>query len=180
MILTGSEIERQVRLNRITLDPFDPAQLNPNSYNYRIGTTYKMLPASIADPQEALSLPDLPIPESGVVLRPGQLYLASTYEVIGSTEYVPSLIGRSSMGRLGLYLQVSADLGQLGTCHHWTLELVVAQPLRIYPCMKIGQVSFWVPYGEKTMYQGRYHRQADPGESKLHLDFAESERCVKA
>ena len=54
-----------------------------------------------------------------------------------------SLIGRSSVGRLGLFLQITADLGHLGKAHCWTLELKVVQSLIVYPHMKIGQVSFW-------------------------------------
>lgn len=53
-----------------------------------------------------------------------------------------SLIGRSSTGRLGLFLQVSADLGHTGAEHKWTLELVAAKPIKIYPNMIIGQISF--------------------------------------
>lgn len=54
-----------------------------------------------------------------------------------------SLIGRSSVGRLGLFLQVSADLGHTTSQHQWTLELVAAKPIILYPNMKIGQVTFW-------------------------------------
>ena len=59
-----------------------------------------------------------------------------------------SLIGRSSMGRLGLFLQVSANLGHTTSCHQWTLELVAAKPIRLYPNMIIGQVTFWDNQGE--------------------------------
>ena len=54
------------------------------------------------------------------------------------------LLGRSSIGRLGIFLNVTADLGHIGSCSHWTLEITVVQPVRIYPGTKIGQVSFWV------------------------------------
>jgi dCTP deaminase len=96
------------------------------------------------------------IPETGYVLQPGRLYLGHTYERIGSTHFVPSLIGRSSLGRLGLFLQITADLGHLGTYHKWTLEMTVVQPLRIYPKMRIGQVSFWEPQGVPALAVASY------------------------
>jgi len=146
MILTGAEIKKQVELGKLTIAPFDERYLNPNSYNYRLGGHY------IVDSYEKYDLGSvddnmLKIPSEGLLLQPGKLYLSSTYEVIGSEYYVTSLIGRSSVGRLGLFLQISADLGNLGQAHKWTLELTCVQPIKIYPEMIIGQVSFWKPEG---------------------------------
>jgi dCTP deaminase len=55
-----------------------------------------------------------------------------------------------------LFLEISADLGNLGTAHKWTLEITSVQPVIIYPYMKIGQVSFWIPEGDIINYQGNY------------------------
>lgn len=140
MILTGAEIERQVAKGRIVLSPFHEDQINPNSYNYRLGPTMK---AFSGMEEGAASFIELPVPDEGLVLQPNTLYLAHTYETIGSDRFAMSLIGRSSMGRLGLFLQVSANLGHTTSAHRWTLELHTAHPLRVYPKMVIGQVSFW-------------------------------------
>ena len=104
------------------------------------------------------------IPKEGIKLEPQRLYLANTYETIGSKEYVTSLIGRSSVGRLGLFLQISADLGNLGDAHKWTLELTCVQPIIIYPYMIIGQVSFWLPEGKINLYAGEYNKYNVPQE----------------
>lgn len=158
MILTGSEIHDQVLWGTITIDPFDPSHLNPNSYNYHLAPTLRLLESSADEPQTATLSQD-----RGYLLEPKRLYLASTAETIGSATYVPSLIGRSSLGRLGLFLQLSADLGQLGSISPWTLELTVVQPLRIYPGMAVGQVTFWRPYGERRrLYRGEYQGQQGP------------------
>ena len=160
MILTGNEIRREVHEGRIVVDPFDDSNINPNSYNYRLGLEimelrgdriYDLLDAPASGPLET-------IPEDGLVLRPGRLYLCSTAETLGSDYYVTSLIGKSSMGRLGLFLQISADLGHQGRIHRWTLELRCCQPIRVYPNMLIGQVSFWKTEGEPMSSRGYYAR----------------------
>lgn len=162
MILTAFEIETCVRNEQIVIDPFDPSQLNPNSYNYRLGS-------DIAEVSPDVSLGDYesepflrPIPKEGYVLKPGRLYLSATLEKVGSSSYVTSLIGRSSIGRLGLFLQLTADLGNLGPAHRWTLELTCIQPIRIYAEMLIGQVSFWAPKGEYKHYTGQYTQHSTP------------------
>ena len=55
-----------------------------------------------------------------------------------------------------MFLQVSADLGNLGAIHCWTLEIKVVQALRIYANMIAGQVSFWKARGKVCLYSGRY------------------------
>lgn len=162
MILTKSEIDAEVANGNIVLEPYAPAQLNPNSYNYRLGPILKEV-----SPENSLGNPApdgaaFPIEVSGTLLQPGRVYLGHTVETIGSKKYVVSLMGRSSVGRLGLYLQLSADLGNLGDAHRWTLELTCVQPIVVYPNMLIGQVTFWQPVGEVYHYSGPYTRHSDP------------------
>lgn len=169
MILTASEIQDQVSKGSITLDPFHKDALNPNSYNYRLGSILSEINDYIIDPKSSPETTSHIIPEEGFVLQPNKLYLGHTLEAIGSKKYVPSLIGRSSLGRLGLFLQITADLGQLGDSHSWTLELKVVQPLRVYPNMKIGQVSFWKPSGKISQtYTNGYTLFSTPRHSKFH------------
>ena len=162
MILTGTEIEREVSRERISISPFRPEQLNPNSYNYRLARLLRTSSDSRLDARGNQDWKTIEIPLEGLVLHPRRVYLGSTVEAFGSVRYVPTLMGRSSLGRLGMFLQVSADLGNLGTAHCWTLEITVVQKLRIYPEMIVGQVAFWRPMGEMTMYSGRYHDFSGP------------------
>jgi dCTP deaminase len=162
MILTRSEIHAEVCNKNIVLEPYAPAQLNPNSYNYRLGPILREVrpESSLGD-----AVPDgepFAIEVSGTLLQPGRVYLGHTVETIGSNKYVVSLMGRSSVGRLGLYLQLSADLGNLGDAHRWTLELTCVQPIVVYPNMLIGQVTFWVPRGVVTHYEGPYTKHSVP------------------
>jgi dCTP deaminase len=161
MILTGSLIADEVRQGHITIDPFDPAAVNPNSCNYRLGPRVKRYDDALA------SFVSAEIPADGVELVPHQTYLGHTLEIIGSSTYAMSLIGRSSMGRLGLFLQVSANLGHTTSCHRWTLEIVATRPIRICAGMVIGQVSFWCNWGAVVPTRPYYSRFSDPEESAL-------------
>ena len=164
MILTGSEIEKSVRNADVVLSPFDSRLLNPNSYNYHLGDTYIEIKADKKlDCRLGIDtgLP-LPIPVDGMVLNPSSFYLCNTFETIGSNKYVTSLIGKSSMGRLGLYLQISANLGHQGEVHKWTLEIRCVKPIKIYPRMIIGQVTFWKVEGARVPSHGYYTRFDDP------------------
>ncbi|MFF4409524.1 deoxycytidine deaminase [Streptomyces sp. NPDC001404] len=156
MILTGPEIVRQRHRGALTIEPFTSDQLNPVSYNYRLGGTLRTHRAAVKDTHAEHELAEFSIPDDGVVLQPRRVYLGTTLEEIGSVHYVPSLIGRSSLGRLGMFLQFSADLGNLGACHRWTLEIKVAQPLRIYAGMITGQVTFWRTVGALRPYTGHF------------------------
>lgn len=162
MILTGPAIGQAVERGDITIDPFDPDLLNPNSYNYRLGNVLKVAVGGPADPHKEAELATIHIPVGGYELQPGTVYLGVTAEQIGSPRYVASLIGRSSLGRLGCFLQISADLQQLGSLHRWTLEITVVQPLTVYPGMRVGQVSFWDTVGASTPYRGHYGTLNDP------------------
>ncbi|WP_328973468.1 dCTP deaminase [Streptomyces sp. NBC_00239] len=156
MILTGPAIRDAVTSGTITIDPFEPRLLNPNSYNYCLGAQLEELTSRPADPTVPARTRTIHLTADGFVLQPGTVYLGTTVETIGSAAFVTSLIGRSSLGRLGCFLQISADLGQLGAVHRWTLEITVVQPLRIYPGMRVGQVSFWQPSGSRSPYHGHY------------------------
>lgn len=172
MILTGQEIIKKVNKGQIIISPFDRHLVNPNSYNYRLNTKLLEFDGQTIDARKQQSCKTIHLTGKGYVLQPNKLYLASTLETIGSKSYVTSLIGRSSVGRLGLFVQITADLGNLGAIHKWTLELKTVQPLRIYPDMKIGQVSFWVPSGQKNnQYEGKYHGYNVPASSKMHEEL---------
>ncbi len=91
---------------------------------------------------------DVLIPDTGIVLIPGILYLASTVEYTETHRHVPYLDGRSSVGRLGVSIHVTAGRGDVGFCNHWTMEIWVVNPIRIYPRVAIGQLTYHTVLGE--------------------------------
>lgn len=168
MILTSKQIENEKINGNIHLNPFDKRQINPNSYNYRLG---RYLKESINSTSKGLGIEfrtiDLLQYEEGYTIKPGHFYLGSTFEEIGSEKYAMSLIGRSSMGRYGMFLQVSANLGHTGSSHNWTLEIVPLIKINLYYKMIVGQVSFWNNHGEVELTKHTYNTFSSPTESKV-------------
>lgn len=172
MILTGPEIAAQVQARRIHIDPFSEDRVNPNSYDFHLSDhliCYEQaeLDTAIANPSQRVSFP-----ASGLVMRPDRVYLGATLEIMGSEHYVPIIRGKSSLGRLGLFINMTADLIDLGSINRWTLQLHAIQPLRIYPGMLIGQVTFWMPVGPRVLYQGKYQGSMGPRPSESYRDHA--------
>lgn len=170
MILTGEAIYDAIVDGAITFHPFDKSAINPNSINYRLGERILHVFAN-QDDSSSTGCAELPLENGRFLLKKGLLYLGSTLETIGSEKYVTSLIGRSSIGRLGLFVQVSANLGHVGAIHQWTLELVPSIDIYVYPGQTIGQVSFWRCTGDQQRYDGWFGQHNQPMLSKFHDPF---------
>jgi len=171
MILTGPEILRQRIAGRIQIDPFDERQLNPNSYNFRLGSLIKTYCSEVLDVRIKQEVEEHHLSSDGMVLRPGRVYLGHTRETMGSDHFVPIVKGRSSTARMGLFVHVTADLIDIGSHNQWTLQLVAAQPVLVVPGMLIGQVTFWTVSGDITLYRGKYQGSKGPWESQIYKDF---------
>ena len=151
MILTGHEIRRRLGSD-IVIDPFDEANLNPNSYNLSLHNelvTYEELVLDMRKPNRLLRHT---IPDEGFVLSPNQLYLGRTAERTETHNLVPMIEGRSSVGRLGLFVHVTAGFGDVGFCGYWTLEMFAVQPVRVYPGVGICQIFYHTLTGDVTEY----------------------------
>ncbi|MEO3972407.1 dCTP deaminase [Streptomyces sp. CAU 1734] len=171
MILTGPEIARQVGSGRIKIEPFDESRLSPNSYDFLLGREICWYEDEVLDCRRENRVTYAPIPDEGMTLRPGKIYLAGTSERMGSEFYVPIIRARSSIARLGLFVHVTADLIDIGSINNWTLQLHAVQPVTIYPEMRIGQVTFWCTEGEIKLYDGKYQNSTRPMPSMIHRDF---------
>ncbi len=171
MILTGAEIGRERARGAITIDPYRPEQVNPNSYNFRLGRHLKVYLDDVLDPRHPNRYQEIEIPEEGLLLQPSRLYLAHTEEVLGSDTYVPTFAARSSVARLGLFINLSACLGDIGYVGQWTLQLYALHPIKVYPGMCIGQMMWWTPQGTVRLYAGKYQGSVGARPSDIHLDF---------
>ncbi|MFI7337043.1 dCTP deaminase [Streptomyces sp. NPDC050085] len=170
MILTGPEISTAAHDGRLSIAPFEADQVNPNSYNVRLGPTLLTYTVAVIDAFRPNPTRSIEIGEDGYVLQPGELYLGHTLETVGSDTFVPLLFGRSSVGRLGLFVEITAPIGDIGFHGQWTLMLSPIRPLRVYAGMKIGQIMFFVSTGDVDLYAGKYQAATGPQPSAYWRD----------
>lgn len=171
MILTGSEIKSQLGGN-IVIEPFDERLLNPNSYNMRLHNELLVYEEIVLDMRRPNRFRRYVIPEDGLVLNPNQLYLGRTIERTETFNLVPMIEGRSSVGRLGLFVHITAGFGDVGFRGYWTLEMFAVQPVRIYPGIPICQIFYHTICGAVTDYHSdKYQNNQDIQPSLLFKEF---------
>ena len=141
-ILSGKRIKQEIDKGTIVIKPFDEKRLNPNSYTVRLDDellTYEhgLLDMRVEEPYTIERMT-----ATGKLLIPGKIYLAKTIEKTETHGFVPMLEGRSSVGRLGLFVHATAGFGDNGFEGYWTLELSCIQPIVIYPGIEIAQLYY--------------------------------------
>ncbi len=173
MVLSGEEIQRQLGRN-IVIDPFDAARLNPNSYNLSLHDELLVYEDEVLDMKRPARTRRLLIPSQGLVLDPLRLYLGRTAERTETHNLVPMIEGRSSVGRLGLFVHVTAGFGDVGFCGYWTLEMFAVQPVRIYPGVAICQIFYHDIRGSFTEYASeKYQHNTDIQPSLLFKELGD-------
>lgn len=171
MILSGDEIRRRLG-DEIVIDPYQEDRLNPNSYNLSLHDEIMTYEEVVLDMRKPNRVRRMRIPEQGLVLSPNQLYLARTKERTETHKLVPMIEGRSSVGRLGLFVHVTAGFGDVGFCGYWTLEMFAVQPVRIYPYVPICQIFYHQIEGKIDEYKSdKYQHNSDIQPSLLFKEL---------
>ncbi|MHB1404709.1 MAG: dCTP deaminase [Desulfitobacteriaceae bacterium] len=171
MILSGREIKNKLG-QEIVIEPFNEKQLNPNSYNLRLHNELLVYEEPVLDMKKENKTRKLIIPPEGLMLETGRLYLGRTMEYTQTDRYVPMLEGRSSVGRLGLFIHVTAGFGDVGFSGYWTLEIFCVQAIRVYPGVEICQIYYHAIEGEYDRYlSGKYQNNQGIQPSMLYKDF---------
>lgn len=171
MILSGKEILKHIG-DKIIIEPFDEKKVNPNSYNLSLHNELLVYENCTLDMKKPNLTTTITIPESGLLLEPNKLYLGRTNEFTKTESFVPMLEGRSSTGRLGLFIHVTAGFGDVGFAGFWTLEIFCVQPIIIYPNVDICQIYFHSIQGEFELYQsGKYQNNTGIQPSLMYKDF---------
>lgn len=177
-ILTGPEIRRQVTLGRIFVSPWNPELLNPASLDLRLGNTVRIytkdaygvrhIDARVEAPTNAWTF-------EVFTLEPGELYLMHTEERISTNRFIPVLDGKSSIGRLGICVHLTAGYGDPGFDGQYTLEVTTVYPVQVYAGMRFCQMRFHTTVGEPALYQGNYtgEHSTGPVPSRVWRQFKE-------
>lgn len=171
MILSGKEIEKHLG-TKIKINPYNPKQLNPNSYNLTLHNELLVYDDEVLDMKKENKATKIILPEEGMILQPGKLYLGRTVEYTETYSFVPMLEGRSSIGRLGLFVHITAGFGDVGFCGYWTLEMFCVQPIKIYSGIQICQIFYHSIEGDYEPYKsGKYQKNQGIQPSLLFKDF---------
>lgn len=174
-ILSGSAIQAAVERGDIVIDPFRPEHVNPASVDLTLGNTVRiytsdaygnyLLDSKRDNPSNAWTFDVLE-------LQPGSMVLLHTAERVRTDRYVPVLDGKSSLGRLGVCVHLTAGFGDPGYDGQYTLEVTAVYPTRVYAGMRFCQMRFHSM--EKTLaevedstkrllYNGNYTGEASMG-----------------
>lgn len=171
MILSGREILRHIS-KEIIIEPFHQNRINPNSYNLSLANELLVYKDNVLDMKKPNPTRKITIPEDGLLLAPNKLYLGRTNEYTKTDKYVPMLEGRSSTGRLGLFIHVTAGFGDVGFAGYWTLEIFCVQPVKIYPNVEICQIYYHDISSDYDPYNsGKYQNNTGIQPSLMYRDF---------
>ena len=152
MILEKHDILKLIEEGELKIEPFDEKLLGIDSIDVRL-SNYLL----VAEEDEDTIDPFKPknfwrevrIDEEGFELTPGMFVLGSTIERVGLGNTIAGLIhGRSSVGRLGIMVHVTAGMIHAGfgklEPSRITLEMysVNPNPVLLKPGMRIAQLAF--------------------------------------
>ena len=186
MLLSDRDILAEIAAERIRIEPYDEAMVQPSSIDFRLDRYFRVFEnhryphIDPAADQSDLTRMVEPDGDEPFILHPGEFVLGSTHEVVSLPDDIAARVeGKSSLGRLGLLTHATAGFVDPGFSGHVTLELanVATLPIKLYPGMKIGQLCFFRlsspaehPYGS-ARYGSRYQGQRGPTPSRSFENF---------
>lgn len=192
-ILVDHEIRQAIADGKLVLEPYDPALVQPNSYDVRLSNRFCWHEASaeVIDPYDSKSVLDglVQVVDESIVIKPGQFILGATVERIClPRDIVGQLTGKSSLARLGVMVHVTAGFIDAGFSHppaQITLEIVNVgtRPVRLHAGMPIAQMVFTrtepceIAYNEKP--GAKYNGQQAAAHSRYYLNDARASQPVQ-
>lgn len=174
MILSDQTIRELLASGRIRIEPLTEEQIQPASVDIRLGTNYCVIEDS-CDPVVRLGsrIEYKTMSAERYLLLPGQFVLASTMEYFSLSEDLTAFVeGRSSIGRLGLFIQ-NAGWVDPGFEGEITLELFNASKyaIELQAGRRIGQLVFaQMDRPALHPYRGKYQGQRGATGSRIYLD----------
>jgi dCTP deaminase len=186
MLLSDGTIRAMLEEGSLALDPIDDVQIQPSSVDVRLDGVLRVFRNHTAvcidpmEPTESLTEPVAVDEGHAFILHPGEFVLGSTVEEVGlPDDLVGRVEGKSSLGRVGLLIHATAGFIDPGFRGQITLELsnVASLPIKLWPGMKIGQISFMRldqpaqrPYGHHEL-GSKYQDQHGPVASQYERNY---------
>lgn len=151
MILSDKDILKCLESGEIKISPFDKKYLQPASIDLHLDKHFLVFDTQkhhVIDPKLPVDdmMREVTIDEDGAfILHPGEFALGLIFEKTGvSNRFAGRLEGKSSVGRLGVLIHVTAGFLDPGNSLQMTLELhnVSNLPIKLYYKMPIAQIAF--------------------------------------
>jgi len=187
MILSDHDIKIALEKGDITVSPYDTKYLQPASIDLHLDKHFLVFDTTrnyVIDPKKPMDdmMREIIIDEeTPFVLHPGEFALGLIYEKTGvSAEYVGRLEGKSSVGRMGVLIHVTAGFLDPGNSLKMTLELhnVSNLPILLYYKMPIAQMAFEKmsspcdhPYSSDAKLGSKYAGDMKPRASQMWKNF---------
>jgi len=170
-MLNRYAIEKEIERGSIYVDKVE-GKICENFINVTLGDSIKIYDSPFLDVRNSFATKEFPIPESGFVIMPRELYIAATFEFTKTYGFVPELCESDELAALGMKSHITAGFGDNGFEGTWTLEIEASVPVRLYPNMIIGTLYYYPLIGNgDTLYRGKYFRQIDPTASRLSEEY---------
>jgi dCTP deaminase len=173
MILSRETIHRKMEDGELIIDPATSLQFQPASLDLRVGSHFLLLDEH-ATPTISLEKPAVykDIYKDSIIIPPHGFLLATTIEYVRIPTTLTAFVeGRSSIGRLGLFIQ-NAGWVDPGFEGHITLELFNANrvPIEIQSGRRICQLVFASLDQDAPPYSGKYNGQVQATQSRVFED----------
>lgn len=174
MILSDKTIRALLSSGQLEINPLEDVQIQPASIDIRLGNSFSIIETDIGMPVQMDSVINYRnIKSEKYLLLPGQFVLATTMEYIRLSDNMTAFVeGRSSIGRLGLFIQ-NAGWVDPGFEGEITLELFNASncAIELHAGRRIGQLVFaQLDRDAEKPYHGKYQGQRGATGSRINLD----------
>ena len=188
-ILSDKTIKEYLKEGKIGFEPLqDEKQIQPSSIDMRLGDefkVFKVIRKPFIDPEDeeesASYMASIIVREGeALIIHPNEFALATTSEYVKvPDDLVARVEGRSSMGRLGVTMHVTAGFIDPGFEGKITLEIsnIGAMPVALYPGQRVCQIVFEtmttpseLPYGHPER-NSKYMGQTRPESSRIKQDY---------
>ena len=170
-MLSSQALKDEIKRKSINVDGKND-NIQNNFIEVTLGDSIKVYDAPFLNVTEDTPTREIIIPQEGLMLKPNELYLGRTLEYTKTKKYVPMIEGRSSIGRLGIFIHITAGFGDVGFAGYWTLEIFCIKPIIIYPNVEIAQLYYHTIDGEYEEYtSSKYQNNTDVQPSMLYKDF---------
>ncbi|MAG16258.1 dCTP deaminase [Candidatus Woesearchaeota archaeon] len=185
MILSDKSIKEEIEKGNIVIEPYNVECVQPSSIDVHLSGKFLVFNKAqhavidVKEQQDNL-MQSVEVKDDSFILHPGEFVLGSTMENVKMPNHIAGRIeGKSSLGRLGLLIHSTAGYIDPGFKGNLTLELsnVSPLPIKLFPNMKIGQISFMHmssevenPYGSEKL-KSKYQGNEGPKQSKFYENF---------